>query len=85
MLSQKHRTTVVAVFLRPWYSSSMLPARLLREHAHCRCWQGADILSKWVGEAERMLRLLFAEAERCQPSIIFFDELDGLAPVSTRP
>ena len=43
--------------------------------------QGADILSKWVGEAERMLRLLFAEAERCQPSIIFFDEIDGLAPV----
>ncbi len=28
--------------------------------------KGADILSKWVGEAERMLRLLFAEAERCQ-------------------
>jgi len=44
--------------------------------------QGADILSKWVGEAERMLRLLFAEAERCQPSIIFFDEIDGLAPVT---
>jgi SpoVK/Ycf46/Vps4 family AAA+-type ATPase len=43
--------------------------------------KGADILSKWVGEAERVLRLLFAEAERCQPSIIFFDELDGLAPV----
>jgi SpoVK/Ycf46/Vps4 family AAA+-type ATPase len=43
--------------------------------------KGADVLSKWVGEAERQLRLLFEEAQRCQPSIIFFDEIDGLAPV----
>ncbi|KAF8328535.1 uncharacterized protein EI90DRAFT_3064502 [Cantharellus anzutake] len=43
--------------------------------------KGADILSKWVGEAERQLRLLFDEARNCQPSIIFFDEIDGLAPV----
>jgi hypothetical protein len=32
------------------------------------------------GEAERSLRLLFQEAERRAPSIIFFDEIDGLAP-----
>lgn len=43
--------------------------------------KGADALSKWVGEAERQLRLLFEEARNCQPSIIFFDEIDGLAPV----
>lgn len=43
--------------------------------------KGADILSKWVGEAERQLRLLFEEAKNNQPSIIFFDEIDGLAPV----
>ncbi|KAJ5313856.1 CAZyme family CE10 [Penicillium atrosanguineum] len=42
---------------------------------------GADALSKWVGEAERQLRLLFEEARKTQPSIIFFDEIDGLAPV----
>lgn len=34
-----------------------------------------------MGEAERQLRLLFEEATRQQPSIIFFDEIDGLAPV----
>jgi len=44
--------------------------------------KGADLLSKWVGEAERQLRLLFEEAQRHEPSIIFFDEIDGLAPVS---
>ena len=43
--------------------------------------KGADIPSKWVGEAERQLRLLFEEAKNTQPSIIFFDEIDGLAPV----
>lgn len=43
--------------------------------------KGADVLSKWVGEAERHLRLLFEEAQKVQPAIIFFDEIDGLAPV----
>ncbi|KAF9586664.1 hypothetical protein BGW38_010665 [Lunasporangiospora selenospora] len=43
--------------------------------------KGADCLSKWVGEAERQLRLLFEEAKAWQPSIIFFDEIDGLCPV----
>ena len=43
--------------------------------------KGADCLSKYHGEAERQLRLLFDEAAKMQPSIIFFDEIDGLAPV----
>ncbi len=42
--------------------------------------KGADALSKWVGEAERQLRLLFEEARKTQPSIIFFDEIDGNFP-----
>lgn len=42
---------------------------------------GADCLSKWVGEAERQLRMTFEAAKRHQPAIIFFDEIDGLAPV----
>lgn len=42
---------------------------------------GADCLSKWVGEAERQLRMTFEAAKKHQPSIIFFDEIDGLAPV----
>ncbi|XP_065176729.1 ATPase family AAA domain-containing protein 2-like [Sycon ciliatum] len=47
--------------------------------------KGADCLSKWVGESERQLRLLFDQAYNMRPSIIFFDEIDGLAPVrSTR-
>lgn len=42
--------------------------------------KGADCLSKWIGESERQLRLLFDQAYKMRPSIIFFDEIDGLAP-----
>ncbi|QDZ21376.1 Tat-binding 7-like protein [Chloropicon primus] len=42
--------------------------------------KGADLLGKFQGEAERKLRLLFQEAQKASPSIIFFDELDGIAP-----
>ncbi len=43
--------------------------------------RGADCLSKWVGEAERQLRGLFDTAKKHAPAVIYFDELDGLAPV----
>lgn len=43
--------------------------------------KGAEVLNKYVGEAERHLRTLFEDARKNQPSIIFFDEIDGLAPV----
>eukprot|EP01103_Thecamoeba_quadrilineata_P006104 TRINITY_DN1582_c0_g1_i1.p1 TRINITY_DN1582_c0_g1~~TRINITY_DN1582_c0_g1_i1.p1 ORF type:complete len:798 (+),score=181.37 TRINITY_DN1582_c0_g1_i1:891-3284(+) len=43
--------------------------------------KGADCLSKWMGETERHLRQLFEQARKMQPSIIFFDEIDGIAPV----
>ncbi|KAM6444307.1 ATPase family AAA domain-containing protein 2-like [Rhynochetos jubatus] len=41
---------------------------------------GADCLSKWVGESEQQLRSLFDQAYQMRPSIIFLDEIDGLAP-----
>ena len=44
---------------------------------------GSDCLSKWIGEAEKNLRLLFQKAKEQQPAIIFFDEIDGLAPERT--
>jgi transitional endoplasmic reticulum ATPase len=41
---------------------------------------GAELLSKWVGESERAVRELFRRARGAAPSIIFFDEIDALAP-----
>ena len=43
----------------------------------------SDILSKYVGQAEKQLRNLFEQAKETSPSVIFFDEIDGLAPVRT--
>ncbi len=40
--------------------------------------KGADVLNKWVGESEKQLRQLFEQAKAWQPSIIFFDEIDGM-------
>ncbi|RNF15224.1 putative ATPase [Trypanosoma conorhini] len=77
------------LFIGPPGTGKTLMARALANEA-ASCAQrkisffmrkGADILSKWVGESERQLSLLFEEARRRQPSIIFFDEIDGLVPV----
>jgi len=38
-----------------------------------------DILSKWLGESERKLADLFAEARRKPPAVLFFDEIEALA------
>lgn len=43
--------------------------------------KGAELLDKWVGESERAVREVFSRATAVAPSIIFFDELDALAPV----
>jgi proteasome-associated ATPase len=39
----------------------------------------ADILSKWVGESESMIKSVFRKAREKAPSVIFFDEFDALA------
>ncbi|MED6222303.1 hypothetical protein PIB30_063096 [Stylosanthes scabra] len=41
--------------------------------------KGPELLSKFVGESERQVRLLFSRARACSPCIIFFDEVDGLS------
>ncbi|GAB1860605.1 ATPase family AAA domain-containing protein 2 [Camponotus japonicus] len=43
--------------------------------------KGSDCLSKWVGESEKKLEKIFSLAQQTKPCIIFFDEVDGLAPV----
>jgi len=42
--------------------------------------KGPELKSKWVGESERMVRDLFRRAKQVAPCIIFFDEIDALAP-----
>ena len=42
--------------------------------------KGPEVLSKWVGESERAIREVFRKAKQAAPSIIFFDEIDAIAP-----
>ncbi len=42
--------------------------------------RGPEILSKWVGESEKAIRQIFRRARQVAPAIIFFDEIDSIAP-----
>jgi transitional endoplasmic reticulum ATPase len=42
--------------------------------------KGPELLSKWVGESEKGVREIFRKARQAAPCIIFFDELDAVAP-----
>lgn len=42
--------------------------------------KGPELLSRYVGDAERSLREVFRKARQAAPCILFFDEVDGLAP-----
>jgi len=43
--------------------------------------RGPELLSKWVGESERGVREVFRRARQAAPCVIFFDEIDSLAPI----
>ena len=42
--------------------------------------RGPEILSKWVGESEKAIRKIFERARQVAPAIVFFDEIDSIAP-----
>jgi proteasome-associated ATPase len=41
----------------------------------------ADVLSKWVGESERLIKEIFRQAHERRPSIVFFDEIEAVFTV----
>jgi len=43
--------------------------------------KGSEILSKWFGESERKIAEIFKKAKQASPCIIFFDEIDAIAPM----
>jgi transitional endoplasmic reticulum ATPase len=42
--------------------------------------KGPEVLSKWVGESERAIREIFRKARQAAPCVVFFDEIDSIAP-----
>jgi len=45
--------------------------------------QGPELLSQWLGESEESIRNLFNVARRAAPCVVFFDQLDAIAPRRT--
>ena len=46
--------------------------------------KGPELISMYIGESERNVRDVFRRARQAAPSVIFFDELDALAPARGR-
>jgi transitional endoplasmic reticulum ATPase len=42
--------------------------------------KGPEMLSKWIGESEKAVRKIFKKARQTSPTVIFFDEIDSIAP-----
>jgi transitional endoplasmic reticulum ATPase len=42
--------------------------------------EGPEIFGKWLGESEAAIRHIFRVARQLSPCIVFFDQLDALAP-----
>jgi transitional endoplasmic reticulum ATPase len=43
--------------------------------------KGPELFSKWVGETEKGIREVFRKARQAAPTVLFFDEIDSLAPI----
>src|SRR6185436_7608049 len=42
--------------------------------------KGPELISKWVGESEKGVREIFRKARQAAPCVVFFDEIDAVAP-----
>jgi len=65
----------------PGTGKTLLAKALAREsEANFISVKGPQLLSMWVGESERGVREVFRKGRQAAPCILFFDELDALAP-----
>lgn len=65
----------------PGTGKTLLAKALARQsEANFVSIKGSQLLSMWVGESERAVRDVFRKARQAAPCIIFFDEMDALAP-----
>jgi transitional endoplasmic reticulum ATPase len=71
----------VLIFGPPGCGKTLLAKAVATEsEANFISVKGPELLSKWVGESEKAVREVFRKARTAAPAIIFFDELDSIAP-----
>ncbi|PWI49663.1 AAA family ATPase [Candidatus Heimdallarchaeota archaeon B3_Heim] len=65
----------------PGTGKTLLAKAVASESAsHFMHVSGPEIMSKFYGESEQKIREIFDEAAKNEPSIIFIDEIDSIAP-----
>src|SRR5207249_1196346 len=64
-------------------SDKLIPAEAVETESEANfiSIKGAEVMSKWVGESEKAVRMIFKKAKQVAPCIVFLDELDAVAHV----
>jgi len=74
----------IMLFGPPGTGKTMLAKAVASEsEANFISVKGPEIFSKYVGESERAIREMFRKAKQASPCVIFFDEIDSIAPSRT--